>query len=365
MVSTHFRTLSLAAIALAASCGAATAQPSQQPGAPPAQSAQVQICHRLEQQLAGLEGRDPGRAEQTRRYEEAANRQQAELDRAVAQSRRLGCQSLGFFNLFGGANAQCAPLDRQIAQMRANLDKIMSDLQRQQGSGFDYARDGQRRALLAALSRNDCGPQYRQAAQTPQNPGFFDTLFGRNNAAMYPPGMTGGDSYRTLCVRTCDGYYFPISFSTSSARFDEDARTCHRMCPAAEVILFSHRNPGETVQQAVSLGGRFYTELPNAFKYRQEYNAACSCKNPGETWAETMKGLEDRSNIRQGDIIVTEDRAKALSAPRDARGRPIKPDLPSGHANGQSAGPDSAAAIPAEEPKSEIRTVGPQLGPVR
>src|SRR5258708_28301560 len=54
------------------------------PGAPPAspgQQAQSQMCQRLEAQLAAIDrGGDPARAEQLRRYEENANRQQAELD---------------------------------------------------------------------------------------------------------------------------------------------------------------------------------------------------------------------------------------------------------------------------------------------
>ena len=62
------------------------------------------MCQRLEGQLAAIDrgaGGDPARAEQVRRYEEAASRQQGELDRMVAQSRRQGCEGTGFF-LFGG-----------------------------------------------------------------------------------------------------------------------------------------------------------------------------------------------------------------------------------------------------------------------
>ncbi len=359
MISMSVRTLCATAVTLAVAGLGANAQFFPQPPAPGSSgpSAQAQICQRLEQQLYALDRGDPARAEQIRRYEEAATRQQAELDRTIAQSRRLGCESVGFFTLFGAGNAQCGPLNRQISQMRANLDKITGDLQRIQGAGVDYERDGQRRAVLAALARNDCGPQYRQAAQSPQGRSLFESLFGNN--PMFQPNVAG-NTYRTICVRTCDGFYYPISFATTSARFEEDERVCRRMCPAADVILFSYRNPGEEVAQAVSAGGRLYTELPNAFKYRQEYNPACGCKRPGETWAEALKGLDDRSGLDQGDIVVTEERAKALSAPRDARGRPIKPLTTTGRPGAQPA-PTPAA----DTPRPAIRTVGPQLGPVR
>ena len=377
MISKHCRTLCVATTILAASCVSAVAQfgaaqpPAPPPGAPPAAS-QAQVCQRLEQQLAAVDrgSSDPGKADQIRRYEEAAAKQQSELDAMVARARRQGCENTGFFDLFrGGGNAQCAPLNSQVSQMRANLDRINGDLQRLQRAGADYERDGQRRALLTALSRNDCGPQYRQASQSPQGRNLFETLFGGNSG--FQPD-TPGNTYRTVCVRTCDGFFFPISFSTAPSRFNDDQRTCQRMCPAAEAVLYTHRNPGEDMNQAVSAGGRLYTELPNAFKFRQEFNAACSCKKQGETWADAMKGVEDHTTIEQGDVVVTEERAKAMNAPRDAKGRPILP--PKGKPDPKAAAAAAAAApapAPAPEqpasdtPKPPIRTVGPQLGPVR
>jgi Protein of unknown function (DUF2865) len=117
-----------------------------------------------------------------------------------------------------------------------------------------------------------------------------------------------------------------------------------------------------------------YSELPNAFKFRQEFNAACSCKKQGETWADALKGLEDRSTIEQGDIVVTEERAKVMNAPRDPQNRPIRPAPPRGKPDAKAAeAPASPApSTPAAQtepgsdaPKPAIRTFGPQLGPVR
>jgi hypothetical protein len=376
MISKQCRMLGVAAAILSASALSAIAQIGVPQGAPqaaqpPASGAnqQAQVCQRLEQQLAAVDrggSNDPAKADQIRRYEEAAAKQQSELDRMVAQARQKGCDNTGFFDLFrGGPNAQCAPLNSQISQMRGNLDRINNDLQRMQRIGVDYERDGQRRALLTALSRNECGAQYRQAAQSPQGRNLFDTLFGANSG--FQPD-TPGNTHRTVCVRTCDGFFFPISFSTSPSRFADDQRTCQRMCPAAEAVLYSHRNPGEDMNQAVSAGGRLYSELPNAFKFRQEFNAACSCKKQGETWAEALKGSEDRSTIEHGDVVVTEERAKQMNAPRDAKGRPILPPKgkPDPKATAAAAPATPAAEEPASDaPKPPIRTVGPQLGPVR
>src|SRR5690349_12663325 len=75
---------------------------------PPGQAGRNPVCPRLEAQLSAIDrgGTDPARADQIKRYEDAANKQQFELDKLVAQSRRIGCQGSGFFALFTGQPAQ-------------------------------------------------------------------------------------------------------------------------------------------------------------------------------------------------------------------------------------------------------------------
>jgi hypothetical protein len=187
-----------------------------------------------------------------------------------------------------------------------------------------------------------------------------------------------GDTYRTLCVRTCDGYYFPISYSTQPQRFAEDERTCQAMCPAAEVSLYTHRNPGEDVNQAISNAGRSYTELPNAFSYRKAFNPSCSCKSPGQTWADALKQFDDQT-IERGDIVVNEERARLLSQPQtDAQGRPIRPPpkaspAPKGKAAAgpatppptEAAAPESTSPPEGDTSKRQVRPVGPTFLPTR
>jgi hypothetical protein len=330
-------------------------------------------CGRLEAQLAAIDrgaGADPQRAEQTRRIEETLNKQQADLDRTQSQWQRLGCQPPSLFSIFSNQPPQCGPLNNQISQMRATIDRTMVELQRSRHGADD---DMQRQAVIGALAQNNCGPQYRVAA-APQPKGFFETLFGGGGAPSgnIPPGAVdnpqiGGSGYRTLCVRTCDGYYFPISFSTSQTRFAEDEQTCQRLCPATEAVLYSHRNPGEDVAQAVNSGGRVYKDLANAFRYRREFVASCSCKQAGQTWAEALGQIKD-STIERGDIVVSEDRAKALSLPRveganrTSRGEARKP---SANVPAAAAPPDAPEAKPpvTEPGKRTVRTVGPTFIP--
>src|SRR5258705_1645505 len=349
------------------------------PGRPPWRGAGVtRRCPRLEAQLATIDrggGGDRAKEEQIRRYQDAAAKQQSELDRVTSQAKRMGCDSSGFFSLFSGQSAQCGPVNNQIQQMRANLEQITTSLERLRGGFGGSERDSQRRSVLAALAQNNCGPQYANAARGPGS--FLETLFGNNNNNNNPmtPGVDLGPqsgTYRTVCVRTCDGFYFPISFATVPARFPDDERTCKNLCPAAEASLFSYRNPGEDMNQAVSINGQPYSSSPNAFRYRQEFNPSCACKAAGQTWSEALKTIDDKASAeQQGDIIVTEESAKKMSrAPtKGAAAAAKKGAAPAGTTATAPAAPDasppaagSTAAAPDNKP---IRSVGPTFIPAR
>jgi Protein of unknown function (DUF2865) len=371
-------------LACAALCGvvalSADASAQMNPGPPPSQGAAVNpMCPRLEAQLATIDrggGGDPSKDEQIRRYQDAAAKQQSELDRVTSQAKRMGCDSSGFFSLFSGQSAQCGPVNNQIQQMRANLEQITTSLERLRGGGFGGAeRDSQRRSVLAALAQNNCGPQYANAARGPGS--FLENLFGNNNNNNNPmtPGVDLGPqsgTYRTVCVRTCDGFYFPISFATVPARFPDDERTCKNLCPAAEASLFSYRNPGEDMNQAVSINGQPYSSSPNAFRYRQEFNPSCACKAAGQTWSDALKTIDDKASAeQQGDIIVTEESAKKMSrAPtKGAAAAAKKGAAPAGTTATAPAAPEasppaanSTAAAPDNKP---IRSVGPTFIPAR
>jgi hypothetical protein len=86
---------------------------------------------------------------------------------------------------------------------------------------------------------------------------------------------TQGQIVRTLCVRLCDGYYWPISFATTKRRLSVDARRCESAC-SSPARLFFHRNPGQDTADMVDRDGKPYRELPAAFLYRTRYLADCT-----------------------------------------------------------------------------------------
>ena len=317
------------------------------------------MCQRLEGQLAAIDrsqgGGDAGKADQIRRYEDAANRQQAELERVQARARDQGCDSSGFFSLFNGRSAQCGPINNQIQQMRQNLDQITSNLERLRAGSANVADDPQRRSVILALAQNNCGPQYANMARSGN---FLSNLFGGgpsdNNGAVDPNAPQSG-TYRTVCVKSCDGSYFPISFATVPGRFPDDERTCKSLCPNAQVTLYTYHNPGEDIAQAVSINGQPYSQSPNAFHFRTQYDKTCSCRAPGQSWADALKNVDTSSGAEQRDITVTEDRAKRMAQP--PRTAPVK----------QTAAPQTAApAATAQDTNSDpnkIRSVGPTFIP--
>jgi hypothetical protein len=367
----------------------------QPPQPPPIQ--QSPFCSRLEAQLQVFDrgANDSARAEQLRKLEETAASQQTEIDRQEMAAQRAGCEKNQFFALFSGNQSQCQPLTRKIQQARDNLERIQLDMERLRGDP-PPEREGQRRAIVVALAQNNCGQQYQQqVAATPQparSGNLLESLFGPKSVFAPgggdAPGMSSpGGTYRTVCVRTCDGFYYPISAATNATRFAEDEKACRQSCPAAEVQLYSHRNPGEDINQAVSVNGQQpYTALPNAFRYRAALDQSCSCRRPGESWSQALKNVEDNT-VEQGDIVVNDQRARQLSQPRvDPQGRPIRTPAPLTTARPdpravQTAPPPASAPTPAPaaaantapaddgpskpDPNRTVRAVGPTFLPAR
>ncbi len=241
--------------------------------------AQSNVCVDLQSRLVQLE-RGYGSGGNSRQYDGPIAQQKNEIDRASAEARRAGC--LGGFLIFRPRpEAKCGKLMATINQMQVNLQRLMTERSQMGGDPFTLAQ--QRSEVLRALAFNRCGGYAANNGDDfgPRPGGLFETLFGQPRLRTFDDGPFSSDAgmstYRTLCVRTCDGFYFPISFSTVPGQFDADAQTCQAMCPGAEAVLYTHRNPGEDVDQMVALDGQPYSSLPNAFKFRTSYDKTCTC----------------------------------------------------------------------------------------
>src|SRR5580700_3687482 len=190
----------------------AQAYPAPNPQAPPpypAQGAPSQppqasnpVCVRLESQLATIDGgsSDPARVAQIKQHEDAITKQQADLDRTLAQAHKVGCAGEGFFALFSGLSPQCGPLTSQIQQMRGNLDRQMSELEQLKSGGTD--RQAQRQAVIGQLAQSNCGAQYTAAAKASGPQGFIEALLGGGSVHDVNGDGAPAGTYHTVCVRT-------------------------------------------------------------------------------------------------------------------------------------------------------------------
>jgi hypothetical protein len=118
----------------------------------------------------------------------------------------------------------------------------------------------------------------------------------------------GGQAY---CVRTCDGRYFPIAASDNQSR----AASCNSFCPASETKLVY----GSNIDNAATETGKPYSELPNAFRYRNEIVAGCTCNGKDQFGLAPVK-IENDPTLRKGDIVAGADGLMVASHGADRRG---------------------------------------------
>ncbi len=291
--------------------------------------AQGYDCAGLQGKIAELDRGGGGRG--------PSRQQLADLARLTTTARGLGCErpEIAFS---GGAGGRCPGLNAQILQLQTSINVAQAG-----GGAADRAAV---RADLVAKFNIYCRAQARPPLQ-PRSGGFFEQLFGIPSAPELPPtpepGMPdesqqaderphGGS--QAVCVRTCDGGFFPLSVSARHGDPEQLTSLCQALCPNAPVAVYT-RAPSRQIDTAFSLEGAPYSEMPNALKFQKSFDPACTCKPPGQSWVEALKGADEvLGGERRGDIVVTPEKSAELSAVR---------------ADARTAGPSSLspAALPA------------------
>jgi hypothetical protein len=173
----------------------------------------------------------------------------------------LGCAP-HFGNAANAAN--CAPLEMRLMQLQARNDPDSAELR-------------EAKSLLAQCNGAEPVAAFQSWGEIPSvgEGQRRDKPTAERRQRAGPPKNT----VRTLCVRACDGYYFPISFSTMRKYLEADEAACQRMCPAGDASLYYHSRR-EGPAQMVSIDGAPYSELENAFRYRSVLDTSCTCGTP-------------------------------------------------------------------------------------
>jgi hypothetical protein len=318
--------------------------------------AQNAECARLQQAIAARRSNGAGAA---------VERQRAELARTSAYARQLGCDNRKF--LFFGSNPppQCGEVNAQISRMQASLAELQAragggvgDLVARYNAECRGAPSGPGNvfeALFGGIARLANGGQ-----EQPQTDAGFEDRSGEPRNDLPAQGDNGGvhphgGSY-AVCVRTCDGSFFPVSYSGAGSRADSLEEVCRALCPNADMALYSFPFGG-TIEEAVSPSGEPYVNLPNAGKFEKAYDASCSCRRKGESWAEALADAEARYGHEKRDILVTPEKSAEMARPiidpkakpaLDAKGKPIAPNASqvAGPGAAPIAGPDGGPAAP-------------------
>lgn len=246
---------------------------------PHAQTTEQQMqCYQLEQELQqASQGGGSQRAAQLSRIEADMRKFDRIYQQGQAELERRDCYDYFLFSQTVRETPQCQGLARQIENARKRLARLE---QQRVAASDETSQRNQQDALIAELARLRCGPQYQQEAKKRNNDGFgFWNDSEGADPGLDPYNQTGPGyaTYRTICVRLCDGYYFPISYATVPDAFSRDANACSSQC-AAPTELYYYQNPGAEVEQAMSLAGAPYTKLKTAWLYRKELVKGCSCK---------------------------------------------------------------------------------------
>ena len=256
-------------------------------------------CKSLKAQLANA-AQSGGTSAKFRRYATAARNQSDQIKQVRSDLERFGCSSGSFIVLGGRNGAACKKLAGAEVKMQANLRA----LERKRDSFGKQNTAALRRSIQAQLNSNDCyakpktkiitaavEPAEEIAPKKRVNVTLLDKSGGntvkldrgsrQSLRILVERKSASGGNWRTLCVRSCDGYYFPISSTANSSDFGRDQRACQMMCPGTKTELYYHSTYGEESEDMVSVNtGRAYVDLPAAFSYRNNAassSKACSC----------------------------------------------------------------------------------------
>jgi hypothetical protein len=206
------------------------------------------------------------------------------------------------------------------------------------------------------------------------------------NGMVSVPRQAG--SFRTLCVRTCDGYFFPMSNAASPSDFGRDQKNCESSCPGTEMQVFYTRGvSSSTDSMASSVTGQPYSALPTAYLYKKpgtERPQSCGCNavqnfeiiagNPSENSPQTTSEAAGNSSfvpvpVARPDIAADPetlansdggldlDAIRRLAVPPDNSAKPL---LPVEDRKIRVVGP---AFLPAQEAATDPQALAPTATP--
>jgi len=357
--------------------------------------AQSNACQAARAELAALDRAGAGAATQ---------RLADQIDRLTSYYYAAGCSETD--PSLGGARApECGRTQARIARLEQALVR----------AGRSDADESRRRDELAVRIEQTCGGTLSASSRPfdstdmgapdvgPSNMGSADIgsadigsadmgssrVIVDGDGTMRAPDSVSAPLGKAMCVRACDGFYFPLTSSPGGREGADEM--CQALCPASPTRAF-FLDSG-SIAKATDSGGALYGSTPTAFRFRRQISPTCGCKPAGETWSTALKRAEDligpqsrgspdeealadpaRPALRPGaSATLRREQAIDPTTRDDAASEPefIPPD-PSGVAVMKPAQPppepvrkpaaaDKPSTAQTETSRKSVRTVGPPV----
>lgn len=310
--------------------------------AAPAVAQTSALCDDLRARLADLReviGNNP----ETRQYANAIAQQNLEIRKVQNDLRDYGCSG-GSFVIINGENApMCDELHAALDRMRDNIRYLID--RRNQINLTSRPDDELRRHLLASLEENGCNeasivtpdalidPDRDIGRRMPEETFIPPMGSDPRDIGNYPGPREYPTDVSTVCVRTCDGGFFPLSSHAGPNDFQRDAETCARMCPGVQTELFYRFLSTQEADDMVSVStGAPYSAMPNAFAYRNRppgEKSSCTCNF--SAYYEQLRRNGEQTSMPESSITRIETKKSqptsttALNSPAQPPERPYDP----------------------------------------
>lgn len=188
---------------------------------------------------------------------------------------------------------------------------------------------------------------------TPAGNGENDGSRGR---ALREPSAPRDDTgisarFQTMCVRTCDGYYWPLHYPVAKRDLTADAALCQSTC-GAQSRLYVRPGPETDAEEMKDLDGNSYGSSRTAFMYRKGLINGCACRPM--PWSDGERARHEGYALADAEQAIrlaqgAGERAKAAEGPVIAS----DPAVGDVALNDSRVGPAEAAALAAAQPQPQ------------
>lgn len=289
---------------------------------------------------------------QSREFSIQINIQNRIIREIRTEMRRTRC-SIGSVIVIGNQNASlCSSLGDQLVEARNYLDQ----LNKQRNSSLirtdNYENRLSKSEIWNSLDEHGCNIDDEETPIKEDEP----TSINKQVQIISPSHDTAGD-LRTMCVRTCDGKFFPIGSNASPLDFNNHETKCQSLCPNTQIELYYHHMHNQESADMISIDtGRAYSKLPTAYAFQNstsnDIRASCGCT----TQTENIDGIDGNTDLQSS---VTTVPAIQTSSPTQANESALSP------ANEDKIIVDNSfnEERPYDPTTTKVRVVGPQFLP--